>query len=239
MPSVIFDLKGVLMSHSCIEEFGKDLTLYNIRSGSTNTFSTLTNGLASSIAKNFGNGYAYRFANYAFRGAPKGLVEERSEKYRKLVPSESKRVVSGIKDLGLDVGIITHDVNSLCSGIYDELGIGLDSVKGNDFSFNAGQVSGVVLDQHGWPRVHDKAYALRDYMLGKGYRTKDIVLVGHGCEEISMARMIKNRIIVPESGSCGELKDSAMGTYKHLESLPEMIEIALEESSLSRRRILA
>ena len=76
MPSIVFDLKGILMPKSCIEEFGKDLTLYNIRSGSANTLSSLTNGLMSAITKKFGNGYAYRFANYAFRGAPKGLVEE-------------------------------------------------------------------------------------------------------------------------------------------------------------------
>jgi phosphoserine phosphatase len=216
MPSIVFDLKGILMPGSCIEEFGKDFTLYNIRSGSTNTFGSITNGLMSAIAKNFGNGYAYRFANHAFRGAPKGLVEECSEKYRKLVPSKSKTVVREIKDLGLDVGVITHD----------ELGIGSDNVKDNDFSFNANQVSGVNLDKNGWPRVHDKAYALRDYMSVKGYQPKDIVLVGHGCEEISMARMVKNRIIVPENGSCRRLKDTAMGVYKHLESLPRMIEIA-------------
>jgi phosphoserine phosphatase len=228
MSSIVFDLKGILMPNSCIEEFGKDFTLYNIRSGSANTFSGLTNGLMSAIAKNFGNGYAYRFANYAFRGAPKGLVEECSEKYRKLVPSRSKGVVRKIKDLGLDVGVITHDVNSLCLGVYDEFGISLDNVKDNDFSFKVNQVSGVVLDQDGWPRVHDKAYALRDYMLGKGYHPKDIVLVGHGCEEISMARMVKNRIIVPENGSCRRLKDTAMGVYEHLESLPKMIEIAFK-----------
>lgn len=226
MQSVIFDLKGILIPNSCIEEFGKDFTLYNIRSGSANTFSSLTNGLMSAITKNFGNGYAYRFANHAFKGAPKGLVKECSEKYRKLVPDTSKRVVRGIKDLGLDVGVITHDANSLCSGVYDELGIGPDNVKDNDFSFNANQVSGVVLDQDGWPRVHDKAYALRDYMFRRGYHPKDIFLVGHGCEEISMARMVKNRIIVPENNSCRRLKDTAMGVYKHLESLPEMIEIA-------------
>ena len=182
-------------------------------------------GAASALAKRFGNGYAYKFAKYAFRGAPKKLVKECSEKYRKLVPELSKKVVKNIRDLGINVAIITHDIRSLLLGVYDELGFDLeknsDDLMDNDFSYKNDRVSGIICDEYGWPRVHKKAYTLREYMLKKKYENEDVVLVGHGPEEVSMTRIV-NRIIVPEN-AYKKLKKNAIGVYEELESLPEMI----------------
>lgn len=227
MPCVIFDLKGILIpKKSCIEEFGKDLTLYNIRNGSPHTFKSVYTGALSAFAKRFGNGYAYKFAKHAFRWAPKWFVEECSEKYRKLVPEVSKRVVKKIRDLGINTAIITHDIHSLLLGVYDELGFDpekkSDDLMDNDFSYWNDRVSGIIYDEYGWPRVHEKAYTLKKYMLKKNYKNEDIVLVGHGPEEVSMARIVKNRIIVPQN-AYKKLKKDSIGVYEELDSLPELI----------------
>jgi len=215
------------MRRSGIEQFGIELMRHNIWNGSTNTFRSFYAGVASAFAKNLGNGYAYRFADRAYRGAPKRFVEECSEKYRKLMLDVSKRVIRDIRDLGIDVAIITHDVHSLLKGIYDELGFDLvndsDDLMDNDFSFHNGHVSGIVHDQDGWPRVHNKTEPLKKYMSKKGIKEEDMVLVIHGPEEVPMARMLDYRIIVPEKGSCRELRKNQNRHYKHLKSLPEMI----------------
>lgn len=215
------------MRPSGIEQFGIDLTRYNIRNGSTSTFRSFYAGVASAFAKNLGNGYAYLIADHAYRGAPKRFVEECSEKYRKLMPDVSKRVIRNIRDLGIDVAIITHDIHSLLEGIYDELGFDLkkdsDDLMDNDFTFHNDRVSGIAHDQDGWPRVHNKAEPLKKYKSKKGYKPEDMVLVIHGPEEVPMARMLDYRIIVPEKGSCRELKKNQNGHYKHLKSLPEVI----------------
>ncbi len=129
MPYVIFDIKGILMPKSCIEQFGIDLTRHNIRNGSTSILRNLYAGVASVFAKECWNGLAYRFAQYAYRGAPKRFVEECSENYRKLMPDRSQRVIRHIRDLGIDVRIITHDIRSLLRGIYDGLEFDLERLK--------------------------------------------------------------------------------------------------------------
>ncbi len=103
----------------------------------------------------------------------------------------------------------------------------------NDFSFHNDRVSGIVHDKDGWPRVHDKARILRDYMSKKGDRPENGVLVVHGPEERSMARMFGYRIIVPKKGSCKELRRNAKETYQDLESVPGIV-----ANIFDRQRIL-
>jgi len=224
------------MATSCVEQFGKDLTLYDIKNGSATTARTLLYGSASVLSKNFsrnyGNAYAFRFADQAFRGVSKDFVEECSERYRRFVPHVSGQMLRRIRDLEVEVGIITHDIHSLTKGVYEKLGFDLDDsdvLIDNDFTFYGNRVSGIELDQNGYPHVSDKAFALRDFMRKKGYKQKDVVLVGHGAEEISMAHAINGRVIVPERGSNRKLKENAMGTYKHVESLPEMVKIIFKD----------
>lgn len=223
MDWIIFDMKGIFVQKSGIEQFGYDWLKYNLKHGLSTTYRAFLTGLASILSKRASNDFAYLFADVAFKGAPKELVEKCCQNYRKFVPKVSKKVVNELEKMGLKIGGITHDVRSLSWGMYDVLGLNKEYILDNDFSWYEGRVSGIVLNKNGRPRVNNKAYALQEFLKKEQIHPRNCILVAHGVEEAPMASIVSN-IVVPKKNSCRTLRKLSTYRYDSLEELPDIIQ---------------